>query len=275
VVGLGIIAVLGTFVWLVGPQVSTQFDELLQRLPSALDQLEHNLQRYTWGQYVLQHMTASKGGVSLGVNVFTRVTGLASTVLTTLADLLLIPFTGIFLAVNPDVYIRGLLLLIPQRQVARVHAALNSAGQELWQWLMGQLIAMFFVGLFVTGGLLLLGVPLALVLGLIAGLLNFVSFLGAIVSALPGILLALTLGPMQALYAALVYVLAQHIEGYLVTPLVQQQAVALPPALVILAVVAFGMLLGLPGVILATPLAVVVMGLVNMLYVEDILGKKG
>jgi predicted PurR-regulated permease PerM len=76
---------------------------------------------------------------------------------------------------------------------------------------------------------------------------------GPLVAALPRILLALTLGPSPALYTGLLYVLAQQIEASLVTPLVQQHTVVLPPALVMLAVVAFGLLFGLPGVLLATP----------------------
>jgi predicted PurR-regulated permease PerM len=116
---------------------------------------------------------------------------------------------------------------------------------------------------------------MALVLGVIAGLLDFVPYLGALAGSLPGILLALTLGPSQALYAGLMYVLAQQLESHLVTPLIQQQAVKLPSALPIVAVVTFGLLFGLPGVLLTTPLTVVVMVLVQQLYVKDVLGKMG
>ena len=139
---------------------------------------------------------------------------------------------------------------------------------------MGQFLAMLFVGVATTIGLMLIGAPLALVLGLIAALLDFVPIVGPIAAAVPGILLALTAGPSTALYAALVYLVVQQLEGNLITPLVQQKMISLPPVLVLFAVVSAGLLLGIPGVIVATPLALLIMVLVRMLYVQDVLGKE-
>jgi predicted PurR-regulated permease PerM len=121
-------------------------------------------------------------------------------------------------------------------------------------------------------GLWLVGIPLAWTLGLIAGLLDFVPNIGPLIGFLPAFLLAMAMGPTKALWVAVVYVLVQTIEGYLVTPLVQKRAVDLPPALTITGQLLMGVLAGPLGVLLATPLLAVGMVLVKILYVEETLG---
>ena len=120
-------------------------------------------------------------------------------------------------------------------------------------------------------GLDQLDLPLALTLGLVAGALAFIPFFGPIASGVLAVLLAFMQGPELALYVAILCVVIQQIEGNLLMPLVQRWAVELPPVLGITAAVIFGLLFGLPGVILASPLMVVAMVLVRMLYVEGVL----
>ncbi len=110
--------------------------------------------------------------------------------------------------------------------------------------------------------------PLALSLATIAGLLEFVPFVGPILAAIPAILIAFTHDQATALYVALLYVAIQQLEGYVLMPLVQRWAVALPPALGALSVVVFAVLFGLPGVFFAVPLTIVAMVLVRELYLE-------
>lgn len=116
--------------------------------------------------------------------------------------------------------------------------------------------------------------PLAFTLALIAGILNFVPYIGPLVSAVPAVLLALLQGPQVALYVALLYLGAQTIESYVLTPLVQQRAISLPPALTLSAQTLLGVLLGILGVVLATPLAAITLVVIRKLYVEDALGDK-
>ncbi len=130
---------------------------------------------------------------------------------------------------------------------------------------------MLFVGSTTAIGLAMLGMPLAGTIGLIAGALAFIPFFGPIASGLLAVVLAFMEGPREALYVAGLCVLIQQIEGNLLMPFVQRWAVELPPVLGITAAVIFGVLFGLPGVILATPLMVVVMVLVQKLYVEGVL----
>lgn len=259
---------------LLGPRVSAQLSELSQTLPESVDQMKGQLQGTWWGQYLLDGSQQSGGGrLRLGGDVFGRLSGIASGLMSAITNLILILFTAVFFAVDPRLYKNGIVLLIPEPGAKRVRESLDASGRALWKWLMGKLLAMLFVGVAVTLGLWIIGVPLALVLGLIAGLLDFVPFLGPIVAAVPGVLLALTLGPTQAVYVVLVYFIAQQIEGNILTPLVQQKEVSLPPVLVLFAVIAAGLLFGVLGIIVATPLTVVIMVLTKMLYVEGALGK--
>ena len=109
---------------------------------------------------------------------------------------------------------------------------------------------------------------MSLSLGILAGIAEFVPYLGPIVSAIPAILVAFTLGPTAALETAGLYLVIHGIEAYVLVPLIQRKAVALPPALGILAVVFFGLMLGPLGVVFAHPLTVCVIVLVQQLAVE-------
>jgi predicted PurR-regulated permease PerM len=130
---------------------------------------------------------------------------------------------------------------------------------------------MVAVGVMTGIGLALLRVPLSLSLGLLAGLFEFVPVVGPIAAAVPGVLLAFAAGPQTAFYVLVLYVVVQQIESNILTPLIQRWAVELPPVIALLSIVACGLLFGPMGVIFATPMAVVVMAMVQHLYVEDTL----
>jgi predicted PurR-regulated permease PerM len=180
---------------------------------------------------------------------------------------------GFYMAVAPRVYVEGVIHLVPVTRRGRAGEVLQALGRTLRWWLFGRWISMTVVGLLTTAGLWLLGVPLALTFGLLAALLTFIPYLGPIISAIPPMLLVLVQSPMQALYVVSLYLGVQGVESYLLTPLVQQRTVSVPPALTITAQVLLGLLLGTFGVILATPLIAVTLVLVKMLYIEDVLGK--
>lgn len=132
---------------------------------------------------------------------------------------------------------------------------------------------MLIVAALTSIGLGLLGVPYALALGLLAGLLTFIPYLGPILSLIPAALVALGESPLLAGYVALLYAGVQAIEGML-EPVVQQKTVYLPPVLLLFGQVVLGVLVGALGVVVATPLTAALMVMVKMLYVEDILGDR-
>ena len=188
-----------------------------------------------------------------------------------IAEGLVVLVAGVFLAAQPRFYATGALELFPESRRPLLGKAMTESETALRLWLKGQLIAMAAVGTLTGVGLWALGVPSALVLGLIAGLLEFVPYLGPILSAVPGILLALAVSPDLAIWVALLYFAVQQFEGYVLTPLVQQYAVELPGVVLLFSLLAFGTLFGTLGIVLAAPLTVVTYVLVKRLYVIEAL----
>ncbi|MDQ3256520.1 MAG: AI-2E family transporter, partial [Acidobacteriota bacterium] len=195
-----------------------------------------------------------------------------STTLSSLANLVIILFVGIYLAADSGSYTRGLVKLFPRDHRPRAREVVDAVGDTLWWWLVGKLIAMVIVGLLTWLGLSLFGVPLALTLGILAALLDFIPNIGPIIAGVPAVLLALMISPTTALYVFIFYVVIQSLESYVLTPVLQMKTVKLPPALTIVAQVLLGVLAGGIGLILATPLAAAIFVMVKMLYVEDTLG---
>ncbi len=166
--------------------------------------------------------------------------------------------------------------MFPLDKRTRVRQILVAVGDTLSWWLVGKVGSMLFIGVLTWIGLSILGVPLALTLGLIAGLLSFVPNFGPILSALPAILLAFVPpgSPMTALYVLLLFVGVQLLESNLVTPMIERRTVEIPPALTIVFQLALAVLVGGLGLVLATPLLAVLIVVIQMVYVEDILGDK-
>ncbi len=271
IVVIGVVGVLAAMGWLIGGQVARQLEQLAEVLPGAIQGVREWVDRNTLGQLLTE---LGQTGVEGARGALARVASVASSTFGALANTLLIVFLGLYLAADPQLYRRGLLHLIPTAARDRTGAALDRAGHALKRWLLGQFIAMIGVGVVTWAGLYLLGVPQALSLGLIAGLLEFIPFIGPILAAIPAILVGFAQGGMTPLYIGLLYLGVQQVEGYLLMPLVQKWAVSLPPALTILGVVVFGLLFGPLGVLFATPLMVVVMVLVKTLYVDAALEQK-
>ena len=152
---------------------------------------------------------------------------------------------------------------------------MGALGRALWLWLVGQGIDMLAVGLAVGVGLWAIGVPLPVALGVIAGVTNVVPYLGPFIGATPAVLIAFAHDPTLAMWTALLFLAVQQPEGNVLQPVIQRRATSLSPVLTILAVVGFGVLFGLVGVLVATPSLLVILVLVRMLYVEDALGDRG
>ncbi len=131
---------------------------------------------------------------------------------------------------------------------------------------------MSVVGGLTTLGLWIAGVPTPLALGLLAAVLSFVPYVGPLLSFVPAVLVALMVSLTKGMYVVIVFGIVQMLESYVITPLVQQQAVSLPPVVLVTAQIAMGVLAGATGVLLAAPLAIVVIVLLQMLYVEEVLG---
>jgi predicted PurR-regulated permease PerM len=181
-------------------------------------------------------------------------------------------FVGIFLAADPGTYRRGALLLVPPARRPRVDEVLGEIGETLLRWLSGRLLLMAAIGVLSWVGLLLLGVPLALALALIAGLLSFIPNIGPVVSAVPAMLIAASVTPMLAVWVAVLYLAIQTAETYLLEPFVVRKTVDLPAATNIGFQLLMGTWLGVPGLTVATPLLAALTVAITRFYVEDALG---
>lgn len=256
--------------WLLAVRVSSQINELLNTLPQGLEELRRWAEQFGVVQ-TIERRSPSVGGWLTNSSVVRHVTDTVSTVAGMLVDALVVLIVAIYLAANPRVYVEGSLHLVPVDHRARIREVCRSLSSTLRWWILGRIGLMVLNAVVTTVGLWVLDVPFALTLGILSGVLNFIPNVGPIIAAAPALLIALTQGPTQALYVALLYIAYQSADGYLLTPLVTQQTVSVPPALTLLAQVLLGASAGLYGLLLASPLVAAGLVIVRMLYVEDVL----
>ena len=272
-VALLVVGALGGMGYLFSTRLSEQLSGLQKELPQAVRDVQARVGGTRWGQWLAgENLDYRKlmGGTSEWLG---RATGVFSTTFSVLADGYVILFLAVFLAVQPKLYRSGLVLLVPQSHRARAHAVLDKISDTLVKWVVGRLVSMAVVGVLTVVGLGLLGMPMAAVLGLFAGLVTFIPNIGPVVSMVPAILLAfLNGGPHMALYVLLLYLGTQTLESAAVSPVVQQRLISLPPALVLVGQLVIGAFTGLLGLTLATPIIAMAVVLVKMLYVQDVLG---
>ncbi|MEX0661896.1 MAG: AI-2E family transporter [Balneolaceae bacterium] len=270
-----------------GQQIVQEFAKLTEQLPEQISDLRESISEWPIADELMnggmedqegnggeEEQEDNGNGSGLAANAGGMIFQVGVTIVDVITTLVLIIFIGIYFVIDPETYKKGVALLFTKQRADRINEALETAGKALWYFLGGQFIAMVVIGVLVAIGLMILGVPLALILGVIAGLSEFVPFIGPWVGAVPGVLLALSVDTQTAIYTSLLYLIVQQIESNILTPLIQRHMVYIPPAVVIISVVAFGLVFGIAGIILATPLAVVAMVLVGMFYVQDVLGKE-
>jgi predicted PurR-regulated permease PerM len=254
--------------WFAGSEISSEFSNLSVELPKAWASFQKSLRAHAAGDYLMRTID----GLEADGGVIFRISAVALSVVNSLTDLLLILVGGLYFAADPRLYYDGALRLVPKTARPRVEEALDGTGIFLRKWLRAKLIEMASVGIMTTAGLLLIGFPSALALGLVAGLAEFVPYIGLVAAVLPAILIALTLGPDTLLWVIVVYTVVQQIEGNIIMPLVEQKMVYVPPVLTIFSLVVFALLFGPLGLLFAAPLTVVLMVLVKKLYMQGALG---
>lgn len=260
--------VLVIFVYLLGSRIQTDLTALLQRMPELISAIETKL-----GFEELETWAANQARRLLGdSSVLSDLANISATLAAAAVNVLLVLIGGIYFAADPHLYRRGFLLLFPTEKRASMDEAITCVSETLRLWLLGQLLSMIIVGALTTASLLLLGLPNAFALGLLAGLLEFVPFVGPIASAIPALAVALAESAATAAWTIAIYIAVQQLEQLLVVPLIQRRTVRVPPAVTLFAVLAFGLLFGPVGVLFAAPLAVTTFALVKKLWVEDELG---
>lgn len=266
VVVVAIIMLVSGAVWWFGAPVVNQLASLGADLPHAWTALRSWLENNSAGTWLLTTFR----GFSTARLPLAGLADVAGLTVRAISAVILVVLMGIYLVFDIELYERGLVRLFPLRLRERVETTLDEAGNSLSRWLVGQAVAMLAVGTCVTVGLLLLGVPLALALGLVAAVLEFVPFFGPIASGSLAVLVAFAQGPQLALYVAVLFIVIQQLESNVLVPIVQRWAVRLPPVLSVAGVLVFGSLFGIAGLVFGTPLMVVAMILVRRLWVAPL-----
>jgi predicted PurR-regulated permease PerM len=241
--------------------------QVIKGLPQAINAAGDRIGISNASAELEEAITSGSGGL------LSRLASLGSTVVGALANLALVIVAAVYLAADPTLYRRGAIKLLPPSQHGRILDAMDVTGNALRLWFGGQLVTMTLVGVVSALAYWWIGLPSPLALGLIAGVTNFVPYLGPILGAIPALVFALATDLTTALWTLGAVVVIQQLEGNVITPFIQQRAVSLPPAVVLFAIVVFGLVFGLPGVFLAVPLTVTLMVLVKKLWVRQMLGE--
>lgn len=265
VVILALLFVAG-FGYLFGPRFVTEGQQLITEVSSYISNLQASYSDSFWS-LALKRATSGANGFELAP--------LAPKLLTvtfgTVGGLLLLIVTALYLAASPRLYLHGAVLLVPPERRRRAQEIMEELAHVLRYWMLGQLIDMAVVGVLSTVGLLLIGIPLPLALGVLAGLLTFVPYLGAILAGIPAVIVASTHGLGDILWVIALYIACHAVEGYIVSPLVARRTVELAPAVTVLSMSILGELYGFLGVLIATPLTAAIIVLVKEIYIRDIL----
>lgn len=262
--------------------VVSQAPKLQNQVAQSIDQLQNRLKHYRitaqlFGSPHGAHHKSNGGsdsGSSLGEHLIGELSSALSVTLASLTDLFIVLIIGIYLAAGPQLYYKGLLRLFPPSSQSRVTRIAHEAAEAMRRWLSGRAISMTFVGLGSIVGLWLIGIPFPLLLGLIAGLFTFIPYLGPLVSAVPALLVASLHGFWPIIDVGLLYLGLHVIEGYLLAPLIQRQAVSIAPAFLLSAQVLGGAVAGMLGVALATPISLVIAVTIQLGYVQNVIGEE-
>lgn len=270
---VSLVVLIGGTGWALAPTVSRQADELAESLPKSVDRLKNKLSQSELGRKALEGIPdqpsqlLSAGGPGRGV--LSQVTGVVSGTLGGFVNVLIVVIAGIYLASNPGNYRRGFVRLFTPSYRDRLLGVMDQCYTTLKNWFISRTITMTVVGVVTSIGLALLGIPFAVVVGILAGVLNFIPNLGPYMALAPALLVALPQGVDSLIYVVALYMGVQSLEGYVLTPLLDKRFVSVPPALLLFGQVLLGILVGLVGVLFASPLIAVLLVIVEELYVKD------
>jgi len=260
-VGLVLLLALAFVIWMgdfAGSQIASQAAELPATLESQFHRGALWLESHGFVMRVTDMRSLAReaiSGVGGGIGQVTRMVGGLIGGLTTLFLILVL---GIYFAMEPRLYRRGVGWMLPQERRGHFEETAEVMGQALRRLLFGRVIGMTVEGLFTWVMLEFYGVPMATLLALITGLLAFLPNIGAPISGMLMILVGFSGSYEMGLYTIFVYALIHLIDGYLIVPLIARKTVDLPPALVLAAQLIMGVLFGLLGLALADPLVAMI-----------------
>ncbi len=271
---LGILVFALTLVVLaLAPIVQDQALQLAEDAPVFLSQVQglvENMRGRFGLEIVLpdlqQLLDAARSFLSGGA--FSTFVSVGASVANVVSFAAVVLISTIFTVARPAPLVDGFVALFPAGRRERVREILTKMYKNVQRWFLGQLASMTIIGLLFTIALSVIGVPFALLLGILSGLLAFIPFIGPAISVIPPILLALAQEPISALWVILAYAGVQFVEGNIVQPVVMSRAVSLHPVIIVFALLIMGTLFGFIGVLLAIPLVAALQVLVQELWIK-------
>jgi len=257
-------------VWLFVVQFGAQVNQFVTSLPQIIDDLRGMLSGSPVGNKIVDAVEAAYAGSKVAHDISGIVTGAAELLL----NVLLVVVGSFFLAADPTGYQRGILLLVPRSKRPAFEDALADTADTLRRWLLAQMVLMTSMGTLVGIGLWLAGVPSPAALGLLAGLSEFIPYVGPTAAMISAFGLAATAGSGAVGGAVATYVVVRLLHTNLITPYVQKRAISIPPAITLFAIIGIGVATGLYGLFFSAALLVVAFTLVKSLYLREVLGEE-
>jgi len=243
----------GTF-YLAGVQITAQAQQLQATVITQVTRISH----WASEKGILPGTADLKGLAQQALGSVGKLTSFVGTALGAITSLLMIMIIGLFVAMEPKIYDRGLQWMIPVAQRKDFAITLDRMGMTLRRLLAGRLAGMAFEAFLTWVILMIFGVPMALVLGLIAGILAFIPNIGAFITGCLMTLVGFSAGFDTGLYAICTYMIVQSIDGYVVIPMVAKRTVDLPPALTLSTQILASTLFGVIGLALADPMVAMI-----------------
>jgi predicted PurR-regulated permease PerM len=257
---LALVIITAITITLIGPGIRTPFEELAKRLPGAIAEVLERMQHVPLGRALAPSPARPAPDAQAVASGAVFAIG---TVLDVVGGLVIVFFIGVYGAARPEDYTRAVLAITPSAHRRSVRRVIRDVSANLTRWLLGRLVAMAFVGVTCAIAFAALGVPFAVTLALVAGLFTFVEYVGAILSAIPALILAFSKSPSSALGVLIVYTLIHLVEGYVLTPLLARMTVRFAPALTLAGQVLFTTLVGPLGLTFSTPVLIVAVSTMN------------
>lgn len=262
---LGTLLIVVGLVWVIGAKVQNQATDLMETLPKTIENVQEKMHNSALGKKIINKLSTKNSTDKVQVfagEFFQSTFGV-------FGDVYVILFIAIFFTIAPQSYIKGIVELIPVKGQKKANEVIDKLSRQLRNWIKGKLFSMFIVFVLTAIGLAIIGIPLWLVLALLAGLISFIPNFGPLLALIPAVLVGLMQSPQTAALVVGLYVFIQFVESNFITTLVQQKLLNLPPALIIITQLLMGALTGGWGLILATPIIVIVIVLIQELYIKE------
>lgn len=254
-----LIGLLGVLVYFILPPAITQLRQLADQLPNYFSYFQNwvnSLREFGVQNHLINDSQAGLNTISDFLNKFTtNIFDTTKGFISGFTALLTVFILTLYLLLDENGIKNFFVALLPIKQKHQLVNIANKIGAGLGAWLRGQIVLMILVGIITYIGLLIIGVPYALTLALLAGVLEIIPIIGPILSAIPAILIALSISPTLGLVVTIFFILIQELENKLLVPKVMQRTVGLHPVTIIIVLLIGAKLMGILGILLAIPIA--------------------